>query len=96
MGLSPNAVTTFIRFVFERCGKVRPIFVQPEDDVHSVKRTLHTYAERPLHVLGQEIIVSRECKSVRIRRAMIFVSDFLKTTQHCWRHWNRSESTSES
>ncbi|KAH9970270.1 hypothetical protein BJV74DRAFT_867387 [Russula compacta] len=67
-GLPPDTSKADIRPIFQHFGEVRRIIVQPGGrraevvfvDVHCVKRTLHAYAEQPLRVRGEEIVVSRK------------------------------------
>ena len=67
-GLRPNTVKADIRPVFQRFGEVTRIIVEPDGrraavvfaDVHGVKNTLHSYAEKPLHVRGREVTVFRK------------------------------------
>ena len=66
--LPQNTFKADIRPVFQHFGEVTRIIVRSGGtradvvfaDVHGVKRTLHAYAEQPLHVRGQEIIVFRK------------------------------------
>lgn len=65
-GLPSNTLKTDIRYVFQRLGEIRRVFVRGSRaevmfaDVDSVKRALHAYAERPFYVQGQEIAVFRK------------------------------------
>ena len=67
-GLHSNTVKADFRPVFQRFGEVTRIIIEPDGkraavifaDVHRVKNTLHTYAEKPLHVRGSEVNVFRK------------------------------------
>ena len=67
-GLHPNTVKADIRPVFQRFGEVMRILIEPDGkraavvfaDVHGIKNTLHSYAEKPLHVRGWEVTVFRK------------------------------------
>ena len=67
-GLHPNTVKADIRPVFQRFGEVTRILIEPDGkraavvfaNVHGVKNTLHSYAEKPLYVLGREVTVFRK------------------------------------
>jgi hypothetical protein len=66
--LPPRTFKTDIRPVFQHYGEIKRIIVQPDGrsaavvfaDAVAVRRVLHAYADQPLRVRGQEIVVSRE------------------------------------
>jgi hypothetical protein len=71
--LPPNTLKPDIRTVFQHFGDVKRIIVQPDGrkaevvfaDAGAVSKVLHAYAERPLRVRGQEIVVFRKRSSQR-------------------------------
>jgi len=66
--LPPNTLKADIRPVFQHYGEVKRVIVQPDGrsavvvfaDAVAVSRVLHAYADEPLRVRGQEIVVFRE------------------------------------
>jgi hypothetical protein len=67
-GLPPNTLKTDLRPIFHPFGEVSRIFLHPGGrradvefvDAEGVRRALHAYAERSLHVCGREIVVFRK------------------------------------
>jgi hypothetical protein len=66
-GLAPGTLKADIRHAFQHLGEIKRILMHPRGraevafaDAAGVRRVLHAYAEQPLRVRGQEIVVFRK------------------------------------